>query len=50
LRNFNIFVREPQRFGGDLAKDGIRALAEFCARNQHANTAIGMGFDADYGP
>ena len=35
-----------ERFGRNLAENGIGTLAEFRARNQHANAAVGATFYA----
>ena len=43
----DVVILQPQRFRGNLAKDGVGSLAKFRARNQHPQASCGGCFQAD---
>src|SRR5579871_4584296 len=46
--NFNLVVRNLERFSGDLTKDGFGTLPEFCAGDKDTDSSIAEALKADY--
>ena len=49
LRDEDVFVGEVEGFGGDLAEDGVGALAELGGGDEDARAAFGCELDLDEG-